>query len=182
MGGTIAMEALRQPRLVRSLTLACTWAESAGCFLHTLESWISLAHRVPIEERDRHVLYPWLFTPEYGLSVSDQDRGHRSAGRGIMAWNGTRLAKLGGVRVPTLVLVGKDDILTPPAFSRQVARAIRRARLVVMPGGHGFFLEHADQFNRTLLRFPEVGPLHVALGPANALGDGGRRLNVSRGT
>jgi hypothetical protein len=24
---------------------------------------------------------------------------------------------------------------------------------VVLPGGHGFFLEHADQFNRTLLRF-----------------------------
>src|SRR6267143_3000578 len=62
---------LRQPRLVRSLTLACTWAEGDGRFLHTLESWISLAHRVPIEERDRHVLYPWLFTPEYGLSVSD---------------------------------------------------------------------------------------------------------------
>jgi pimeloyl-ACP methyl ester carboxylesterase len=24
---------------------------------------------------------------------------------------------------------------------------------VVVPGGHGFFLEHAEQFNRTLLRF-----------------------------
>jgi pimeloyl-ACP methyl ester carboxylesterase len=22
-----------------------------------------------------------------------------------------------------------------------------------MPGGHGFFLEHADQFNRIVLRF-----------------------------
>jgi pimeloyl-ACP methyl ester carboxylesterase len=169
MGGTIAMEmALRQPRLVRSLTLACTWAEGDGRFLHTLESWISLAYRVPIEERYRHMLYPWLFTPEFFAkkenvelafqrSMADPYQTKAEAidrqGRGIMAWNGTRLAKLGGVRVPTLVLVGKDDILTPPAFSRQVARAIRRARLVVMPGGHGFFLEHADQFNRTLLRF-----------------------------
>jgi len=188
---------LRQPRLVRSLSLACTWAEGDGRFLHTLESWISLAYRVPIEERYRHMLYPWLFTPEFFAkkenvelafqrSMADPYQTKAEAidrqGRGIMAWNGTRLAKLGGVRVPTLVLVGRDDILTPPAFSRQVARAIRRARLVVMPGGHGFFLEHADQFNRTLLRFPEVGPLDVALGPANALGDGGRRLNVSRGT
>jgi pimeloyl-ACP methyl ester carboxylesterase len=154
MGGSIAMEmALRQPRLVRSLTLACTWAEGDGRFLHTLESWISLAHRVPIEERDRQVLYPWLFTPEYGLPYQTKTEAIADRQGGIMAWNGTRLAKLGGVRVPTLVLVGKDDILTPPAFSRQVARAIRRARLVVMPGGHGFFLEHADQFNRTLLRF-----------------------------
>ena len=54
--------------------------------------------------------------------------------------------------MPTLVLVGTDDILTPPAFSRQVAKP-SDARLVVLPGGHGFFLEHADQFNRTLLRF-----------------------------
>jgi pimeloyl-ACP methyl ester carboxylesterase len=39
------------------------------------------------------------------------------------------------------------------ALQRSMARAFRRARLVVVPGGHGFFLEHADQFNRTLLRF-----------------------------
>src|SRR5258708_22427015 len=66
MGGTIAMEmALRQPRLVRSLTLPCTRADGHGRFLHTLASWISRADRVPIEERYRHVLYPWLFTPEF---------------------------------------------------------------------------------------------------------------------
>src|SRR5262245_13755036 len=48
MGGTIAMElALRHPRLVRSLTLACTWAEADARFLHTIDSWISLAYRVP---------------------------------------------------------------------------------------------------------------------------------------
>jgi pimeloyl-ACP methyl ester carboxylesterase len=49
--------------------------------------------------------------------------------------------------------VGKDDILTPPAFSKLLAKKIRRARLTVLPGGHGFFLEHADLFNRTLIRF-----------------------------
>jgi pimeloyl-ACP methyl ester carboxylesterase len=34
-----------------------------------------------------------------------------------------------------------------------LASKIRRARLVVMPGGHGLFLEHADVFNRAVLRF-----------------------------
>jgi pimeloyl-ACP methyl ester carboxylesterase len=169
MGGTIAMElALRHPRLVRSLTLACTWVEGDARFLHTLESWISLAYRVPIEERYRHVVYPWLFTPEFFAKKENVEQAFQRSmayphqtkaeaierqGKGIMAWNGTRAKKLGGTRVPTLVLVGKDDILTPPAFARQVARAIPRARLVVMPGSHGFFLEHADQFNRTLVRF-----------------------------
>ena len=75
-------------------------------------------------------------------------------GRGIMHWNGTRTATLGSIKVPTLVMVGKDDILTPPEFSRALARKIRRAKLVTLPvGGHGFFIEQAEAFNRTLVRF-----------------------------
>ena len=73
--------------------------------------------------------------------------------KGIAAWNGTRVKRLSSLRVPTLVLVGKDDILTPPSFSKARARRIPRARLAVLPGGHGFFLEHADRFNRVVLRF-----------------------------
>lgn len=169
MGGTIAMElALRHPKLVRSLTLACTWAEGDGRFLHTIESWMSLASRVPIEERYRHVLYPWLFTPEFFSKKENLEQAFQRAmsyphqtkaeaierqGKGIMAWNGTRVSRLGNLRVPTLVVVGKDDILTPPQFSRMLTKKIRRARLVVLPGGHGFFLEHADLLNRTVLKF-----------------------------
>jgi pimeloyl-ACP methyl ester carboxylesterase len=50
-------------------------------------------------------------------------------------------------------VVGKDDILTPPSFSKALARRIPRARLAVLPGGHGFFLEHAGRFNCAVLRF-----------------------------
>jgi len=169
MGGTIAMElALRHPKLVRSLVLACTWAEGDARFLHAIESWISLAYRVPIEERHRHVIYPWIFSPEFlakkenielvfqrTLAYPHQTKAEaiERQGRGILAWNGTRLKRLGAIRAPTLVLVGKDDILTPPAFSKDVVKRIRRARLSVLPGGHGFFVEHADLFNRTLIRF-----------------------------
>jgi pimeloyl-ACP methyl ester carboxylesterase len=169
MGGTVAMElALRAPRLVRSLTLACTWAEGDARFLHTLESWMSLAYRVPIEERHRNVLYPWLFSPEFFARKENVEQAFQRSiayphqtkpeaierqGRGVMAWNGTRVSKLSAIRVPTLVVVGKDDILTPPAFSRVLARRIRGARLSVLPGGHAFFLEQADLFNRTVLRF-----------------------------
>jgi len=169
MGGTIAMElALRHPRLVRSLTLACTWAEGDARFLHTIESWISLAYRVPIEERYRHVVYPWLFTPAFFATKENVELAFQRAiaypyqtkaeaierqGKGILAWNGTRVKRLSSIRVPALVLVGAEDILTPPAFSRAVARRLPRARLVVLPGGHGFFLEHAELFNRTILRF-----------------------------
>jgi pimeloyl-ACP methyl ester carboxylesterase len=43
--------------------------------------------------------------------------------------------------------------LTPPAFARALAKKLPRARLIVLPGGHGFFLEQAELFNRTVLRF-----------------------------
>jgi 3-oxoadipate enol-lactonase len=169
MGGTIAIElALRHPRLVRSLALACTWVDADARFLHTIESWISLAYRVPIEEQFRHVLYPWLFTSSFFASKENVEAAFQRVmayphqtkaeaierqGKGILAWNGTRVKRLSSIRVPTLVLVGAEDILTPPAFARDVARRLRRGRLSILPGAHGFFLEHADLVNRTLLRF-----------------------------
>ncbi|OGL16623.1 MAG: hypothetical protein A3F92_07845 [Candidatus Rokubacteria bacterium RIFCSPLOWO2_12_FULL_71_22] len=173
MGGTIAQElALRHPRLVRSLVLACTWTEGDARFLQTLEAWVALAYRVPVEERYRHVLYPWIFSPEFlgqkeaveqvfqrTMAYPHQTKAEaiERQARGIVAWNGTRTKRVRGIRVPTLVLVGRDDILTPPAFSKALAKAIgRRARLGVLPGGHGFFVEQADLFNRTVLRFLEA--------------------------
>lgn len=169
MGGTIAMElALRHPRLVRSLTLACTWAEADARFLHTIDSWIALAYRVPVEERLRHVIYPWLFTPAFFATKQAVETAFHQAmayphqtkaeaierqGKGIVAWNGTRLKRLSSIRVPVLVLAGADDILTPPAFSRALAKRLPRARLSVLPGAHGFFLEYAELFNRAVLRF-----------------------------
>jgi 3-oxoadipate enol-lactonase len=169
MGGNIAMElALSHPRLVRSLVLACTWADGDARFTHTIEAWMALAYRVPIEERLRHVLYPCVYSPAFFARKESVETVFQRAmayphqtkpeaierqGRGLLAWNGTRVKRLGSLRVPTLVMVGKDDILTPPAFSKALARLIRRARLAVLPGGHAFFVEEAEAFNRMVLRF-----------------------------
>jgi pimeloyl-ACP methyl ester carboxylesterase len=169
MGGTVAQElALRHPKLVRSLVLACTWTNADARFLHTVSAWAALAHRVPVEERYRHVLYPWLYSPAFfevkqnveaafarALAYPHQTKPEaiERQARGILAWNGTRTARLSDIKAPTLVLTGKDDILTPPAFGKAVAKGIKRARFSVLAGGHGFFLEDADTFNRTVIRF-----------------------------
>jgi pimeloyl-ACP methyl ester carboxylesterase len=169
MGGTIAIElAIRHPRLVRSLTLCCTWAQGDGRFLRTIESWMALAPRLSLEERFRHLLLPWLYTPAFLADQARVDDAVKRAlaypfptrpeslerqGRGLLEWNGTRLMELRRLRKPTLVLVGREDVLTPPAFSRALAARIPGARLSVIPGAHGFFIEEAPPFNRTVLRF-----------------------------
>lgn len=169
MGGTIAQElAFRHPQLVRSLVLVSSWAQADARFLQVIESWTSLASRVPIEERYRHVIYPWVFSPQFFGKKDNVESAFRGAlayphqtkaeaierqARGILAWNGTRVARLGGIKVPTLVAAGRDDILTPPDFARALAKLIRRAKLSFFPGGHAFMLEQPDAVNRALVRF-----------------------------
>ncbi len=58
------------------------------------------------------------------------------------------------IAVPTLVLVGAEDVLTPPAEATTLAAAIPRARLDVIPrAGHLANLESPDAVNAVLGSF-----------------------------
>jgi 3-oxoadipate enol-lactonase len=58
------------------------------------------------------------------------------------------------IAVPTLVLVGAEDLLTPPSEAATMAAAIPRARLDVIPGaGHLANLESPDAVNAALRAF-----------------------------
>ncbi len=53
---------------------------------------------------------------------------------------------LPGIEIPTLVLVGEEDVVTPPEHAREMADAIEWASLVVVPGsGHLSTLESPDR-------------------------------------
>ena len=61
---------------------------------------------------------------------------------------------LATIDVPTLVVVGEEDALTPPSDAADLEDGIRLARLVRMPGaGHLTPLEQPQEFNRALLSF-----------------------------
>ena len=63
-------------------------------------------------------------------------------------------AALDHIEVPTLVLVGSRDRLTPRAAARYLATAIHGAQLAVIPNsGHMPMLEHPDEFNEALRKF-----------------------------
>jgi 3-oxoadipate enol-lactonase len=58
------------------------------------------------------------------------------------------------VKVPTLVVVGNDDRLTPPAMAKSIADAIPGARLAVVPSaGHLSNIEQPAAFNAAVLDF-----------------------------
>jgi pimeloyl-ACP methyl ester carboxylesterase len=68
-------------------------------------------------------------------------------------------AVLQGLRVPTLVVVGEEDALTPVEESRRMAAAIPGAQLEVIPGaGHLSNLEQPERFNAVLAKFLEGLP------------------------
>lgn len=59
---------------------------------------------------------------------------------------------LAAIAVPTLVVVGADDALTPPSLAEEIAAAITGGRLVVIPEcGHGSTLEQPEAVNRALV-------------------------------
>lgn len=54
--------------------------------------------------------------------------------------------------LPTLVLVGDSDVMTPPRHARRLVEAIRTAELVVLPdAGHLLMLQWHDKVNDLLL-------------------------------
>jgi len=58
------------------------------------------------------------------------------------------------IRVPTLVVCGEEDTLTPPADAEALQRGIAGSRLVLVPrAGHLTNLEDPDAFNRAFLGF-----------------------------
>lgn len=61
------------------------------------------------------------------------------------------LARFGG---PVLVVVGSDDVLTPPAKARAMAELVPGAELVEIPrAGHLANVEAPERFNAALARF-----------------------------
>jgi pimeloyl-ACP methyl ester carboxylesterase len=63
-------------------------------------------------------------------------------------------AGLAAISVPTLVLVGSEDTLTPPAVAQTLAAEIRGATLVtIAEAGHLSNLERPEQFNAAVASF-----------------------------
>jgi pimeloyl-ACP methyl ester carboxylesterase len=66
------------------------------------------------------------------------------------------LDRLGGITTPTMVVVGEQDLLTPPWQAKKVADAIPGARFELLTGpgsSHGLHLERPEDLVRLVTDF-----------------------------
>jgi pimeloyl-ACP methyl ester carboxylesterase len=83
------------------------------------------------------------------------------------------------LEVPTLVVCGNRDRLTPPALSEHLSALIPRSRLRIVEGaGHMLLLEVPDRVNQDVLSFAES--LTVGGRPSTPVPDRGGRSLVRR--
>ena len=62
--------------------------------------------------------------------------------------------RLQQIKVPTLILVGKDDELTPLNMAEELGSAIPDSKLIVFEqGGHGLYWEVPELFNESVINF-----------------------------
>jgi len=173
MGGAISqMIMLQAPERVRSLTLACTACRIHDWRRELLSEWAETARTrgmaAMVGEAARWMIGPRSFRrllPMFGwlgpLAFSRPAHSFVAQCEAILAVDDDLSEQLGTVDVPTLVMVGNQDILTPRGDSEELADRIPTAELVVISGAaHGFMVEHATTFNRVLLDF--LGRAEVA--------------------
>ena len=164
MGGFIGqLLALTHPEMLQSLVLCDTtsrvppearptWderirvAQTQGMAPH-VEPTIGRWFTAPFRERRADVV-----NPVRAIIRGTHPQGYIGCCHAIAALDLTD--RLGGIRIPTLVIVGEDDPATPVAASRTIHERIKGSELVILKSAsHLSNLEQAEAFNRAITTF-----------------------------
>lgn len=163
LGGYVAFRLLAKHRkLVRALVLADTRA--AGDSPETKAGRIVNSSLVTRHGAGALVekMLPMLVAPSSPQSARDRVRALGGAQKPAaisfalhaMRDRADATPALAAIDVPTLLVVGEHDAITPPAEHAAMAAMIPGAKLVTLPGaGHMSNLEAPDAFNRALVSF-----------------------------
>ena len=166
MGGSVVLAFYKQfPSRVRALILADTRAQA-----DTEEGKQTRAQQAEKALTEgmggiADAMLPKLLTPETvskrpeivkrvrDMMLKTKPEGAAAALQG-MAEREDQTQLLSQITVPTLILVGSEDPITPVADSEKMHEAIRGSRLVVLDkASHVSNIEQAEEFNQELKRF-----------------------------
>lgn len=164
-GGAIAqVMALDHPDVVRSISLVSSWAGPDAFFdreFATRKQVLAALGGTAYLEASALFLFAPSFTSTHPDAV-DEWIGKVAEGgvdaeimakRIDMILAHDERVRLPSVDVPTLVVVGDEDICTPPHLSRELATLIPGARFELLAGGHLIYNEDPDGFFETVAGF-----------------------------
>jgi 3-oxoadipate enol-lactonase len=165
MGGAIAQHvALQAPERVRSLVLAATWC-APNPYTDRIAKLGTAIFEALGQDAIAQAFMLWLFTPNALINAPQLAEFAEKTMLEYFPPHATYLAQLaallqhdtrdriGSIAAPTLVMVGRRDILVPPELSQQIAALMPHAELKLLETGHAFNVEEADAFNATILDF-----------------------------
>jgi 3-oxoadipate enol-lactonase len=160
LGGIVALQLWAdRPELVRSMILADSWAyhPEAAAGLPARLAGID-ARPLPELAAERMPMVvgpgadPALVARAVEVMAGKDPAAYRRSNE--VLWGVDMRTVAAGVRIPTLVLVGELDVITPPALSEELAALIPGARLVVIPAtGHLSNEVNAAAFDAALAAF-----------------------------
>ncbi|MGN2639737.1 alpha/beta fold hydrolase [Nocardia takedensis] len=168
MGGFVGQRlAARHGALLRSLTLLDTSAEAedpakSGEYKRLALAWRLLGGAPLVGRIAPHMFGPVFRADPDGKTVVREwadrlRRADRAAIRRAVLGVADRTAvagEIGAITMPTLVVVGADDVATPPEKSRRIAESVAGSRLHVLPDcGHSSVLEQPAAVTALLNEF-----------------------------
>ncbi len=167
-GGEVGMLfAATWPERVRSLAVISCASEVGPELDRAVAAWGKAALEAP--ETLYRVALPWNFSARFVAAnpqIVEQGEDRLRAcppeffpafARLVEAFRRLDVtAELERIECPTLVLVGEEDALKPPSYSRRIAERIPGAELLlVADAGHAVILEKPQEVNTALLGFLE---------------------------
>lgn len=163
MGGYVALEMWKAaPERVAGIVLVDTRAEADGADARAARDAVIAAveaHGVVKATKD---MRDRLLSPRSPQSVRDellrivstQDAGFATACQRAMRDRPDNVATLPDIRVPALVVVGADDVITPPETARRMAALLPDSHLDIVPrAGHLTPMEAPEAFGALLERW-----------------------------
>lgn len=166
MGGYIALNAIENhPERFSALILSdtnCT-ADTPEAKEKRMNTIVSIKENGVEKLADD--LLPNLFAPESFKSNSEEIAAVKemivtttipSLNKSLhaMANRKETCSKLAKIKVPTLILVGEEDTITPPEAASAMHEKIKDSSLKVIPhAGHLSNMENDDEFNSQLIKF-----------------------------
>lgn len=166
MGGVLAqILAVEHPDRVRSLVLTATACRHHEWRRELLAEWAEVARNQGMRAVMGRAMR-WLIGPRsrrrfgftFGLLanliMSTPAASFVAQIEAILGMDDSLRDELAKIEVPTLVVAGTQDILTPLGDAEELTHHIAGSRLAVISGAaHGFVAEQAREFNRVLIGF-----------------------------